>query len=168
MIWYFFFFKQKTAYEMRISDWSSDVCSSDLPADKVYRPFAVAGETEVEFRGGYEDADSGANPYQTVLDFGYGVNDRWVTELVLKYDDAAPGGNGQLSEFEWENVLVFTEPGRGWLDAGLYAVLAYDNVDDDWVIEAGPLLEKQVGYELYNLIFIFELQLKSGSNTEAL
>src|SRR3546814_1304504 len=28
----FFFFKQKTAYEMRISDWSSDVCSSDLHA----------------------------------------------------------------------------------------------------------------------------------------
>src|SRR3546814_10865687 len=27
-----FFFKQKTAYEMRISDWSSDVCSSDLKA----------------------------------------------------------------------------------------------------------------------------------------
>src|SRR3546814_3848920 len=30
MSW-FFLFKQKTAYEMRISDWSSDVCSSDLP-----------------------------------------------------------------------------------------------------------------------------------------
>src|SRR3546814_8182633 len=33
MLWFFaffFFFKQKTAYEMRISDWSSDVCSSDL------------------------------------------------------------------------------------------------------------------------------------------
>src|SRR3546814_2674654 len=29
--WVFFFFKQKTAYEMRMSDWSSDVCSSDLP-----------------------------------------------------------------------------------------------------------------------------------------
>src|SRR3546814_5017973 len=29
----FFFFKQKTAYEMRISDWSSDVCSSDLIQD---------------------------------------------------------------------------------------------------------------------------------------
>src|SRR3546814_9769622 len=29
-IWLFFFFKQKTAYEMRIIDWSSDVCSSDL------------------------------------------------------------------------------------------------------------------------------------------
>src|SRR3546814_4764516 len=30
-VWlFFFFFKQKTAYELRISDWSSDVCSSDL------------------------------------------------------------------------------------------------------------------------------------------
>src|SRR3546814_5395321 len=30
MMYFVFFFKQKTAYEMRISDWSSDVCSSDL------------------------------------------------------------------------------------------------------------------------------------------
>src|SRR3546814_6361037 len=30
VLYVFFFFKQKTAYEMRISDWSSDVCSSDL------------------------------------------------------------------------------------------------------------------------------------------
>src|SRR3546814_5595548 len=30
----FFFFKQKTAYEMRISDWSSDVCSSDLEINR--------------------------------------------------------------------------------------------------------------------------------------
>src|SRR3546814_2028801 len=30
LLFSFFFFKQKTAYEMRISDWSSDVCSSDL------------------------------------------------------------------------------------------------------------------------------------------
>src|SRR3546814_1368892 len=30
LVYVFFFFKQKTAYEMRISDWSSDVCSSDL------------------------------------------------------------------------------------------------------------------------------------------
>src|SRR3546814_3427391 len=31
----FFFFKQKTAYELRISDWSSDVCSSDLIDDRI-------------------------------------------------------------------------------------------------------------------------------------
>src|SRR3546814_1577992 len=38
IIFCFFFFKQKTAYEMRISDWSSDVCSSDLA------PLPHAGE----------------------------------------------------------------------------------------------------------------------------
>src|SRR3546814_7151677 len=34
-VYCFFFFKQKTAYELRISDWSSDVCSSDLIMCKV-------------------------------------------------------------------------------------------------------------------------------------
>src|SRR3546814_8048851 len=34
----FFFFKQKTAYEMRISDWSSDVCSSDLSNRPIVLP----------------------------------------------------------------------------------------------------------------------------------
>src|SRR3546814_11606765 len=32
---FFFFFKQKTAYELRISDWSSDVCSSDLQSEAI-------------------------------------------------------------------------------------------------------------------------------------
>src|SRR3546814_15171141 len=36
--WIFFFCKQKTAYEMRISDWSSDVCSSDLQAQARVHP----------------------------------------------------------------------------------------------------------------------------------
>src|SRR3546814_19524144 len=38
-VYIFFFFKQKTAYEMRISDWSSDVCSSDLCPVRPIHPF---------------------------------------------------------------------------------------------------------------------------------
>src|SRR3546814_16616152 len=41
MMFCFFFFKQKTAYEMRISDWSSDVCSSDLVLDDPALPGVV-------------------------------------------------------------------------------------------------------------------------------
>src|SRR3546814_9513435 len=43
----FFFFKQKTAYEMRISDWSSDVCSSDLSMvlSVACTYFSLSGET---------------------------------------------------------------------------------------------------------------------------
>src|SRR3546814_9356541 len=40
----FFFFKQKTAYEMRISDWSSDVCSSDLLALREIQYRVLTGE----------------------------------------------------------------------------------------------------------------------------
>src|SRR3546814_19270315 len=39
----FFFFKQKTAYEMNISDWSSDVCSSDLAVSADVYPYIAAG-----------------------------------------------------------------------------------------------------------------------------
>src|SRR3546814_2136413 len=49
----FFFFKQKTAYEMRISDWSSDVCSSDLVVAKgthLARP-ELAHSVHVEVAG---------------------------------------------------------------------------------------------------------------------
>src|SRR3546814_7410744 len=42
----FFFFKQKTAYEMRISDWSSDVCSSDLQGGDAIIVLAIAEERE--------------------------------------------------------------------------------------------------------------------------
>src|SRR3546814_3050605 len=46
-----FFFKQKTAYEMRISDWSSDVCSSDLWGYDRYQSFPyideVSGSSQV-------------------------------------------------------------------------------------------------------------------------
>src|SRR3546814_14640208 len=51
----FFFFKQKTAYEMRISDWSSDVCSSDLlpVRRRVARP-RFDTNVELHFRNGRE------------------------------------------------------------------------------------------------------------------
>src|SRR3546814_18188203 len=57
----FFFFKQKTAYEMRISDWSSDVCSSDLfPGDTAYEEY-VTSDIQVKqssFSGGRSVIDS--------------------------------------------------------------------------------------------------------------
>src|SRR3546814_8879520 len=49
VIVFFFFFKQKTAYEMRISDWSSDVCSSDLRTGEMW---AVRDYFQVETTSG--------------------------------------------------------------------------------------------------------------------
>src|SRR3546814_1262516 len=52
----FFFFKQKTAYEMRISDWSSDVCSSDLSNHEVTVGKALAGTGKTTTAIGFANA----------------------------------------------------------------------------------------------------------------
>src|SRR3546814_11256008 len=60
---FFFFFKQKTAYEMRISDWSSDVCSSDLARRRWQRLGEQPG------RAGHDLAElheGGAEHYEAV------------------------------------------------------------------------------------------------------
>src|SRR3546814_1502492 len=51
----FFFFKQKTAYEMRISDWSSDVCSSDLKPASSEDPIGDRANHEQEGDDGPND-----------------------------------------------------------------------------------------------------------------
>src|SRR3546814_8912301 len=74
---FFFFFKQKTAYELRISDWSSDVCSSDLsnnhrPLRSNLRPHHVVGWTAPTAnrrrgRGRSRKGGTGAAPQESSL-----------------------------------------------------------------------------------------------------
>src|SRR3546814_6527229 len=59
-----FFFKQKTAYEMRISDWSSDVCSSDLPVGLPEGRAQSRGVHEVGAQGAASDAEAHARCLQ--------------------------------------------------------------------------------------------------------
>src|SRR3546814_17065373 len=49
-MYFFFFFKQKTAYEVRISDWSSDVCSSDLSHHRCRRRYRLRARHHREAR----------------------------------------------------------------------------------------------------------------------
>src|SRR3546814_4519758 len=78
----FFFFKQKMAYEMRISDWSSDVCSSDLrriPEAAVAA--AEAGVADLPDDATFNDDDSDAH---------YGIA-WWAIEYVAEaYGEDAP------------------------------------------------------------------------------
>src|SRR3546814_3748410 len=88
IFFFVFFFKQNTAYEMRISDWSSDVCSSDL-LEQIGGGQAVGGRFESETREGPvddvgqhreviedegEDADVEDFPDQPAEDVGLAVH----------------------------------------------------------------------------------------------
>src|SRR3546814_8569234 len=77
--WYlcFFFFKQKTAYEMRISDWSSDVCSSDLVSEPtkgsvmILKARAEVGASSLEGRL-MTSSVSGFTPFTSCTSVGDG------------------------------------------------------------------------------------------------
>src|SRR3546814_4014447 len=58
MLMCFFFFKQKTAYERRISDWSSDVCSSDLMSGEQQLHRRFGPDAEVQMVAALNDVDA--------------------------------------------------------------------------------------------------------------
>src|SRR3546814_20797245 len=82
-MFFFFFFKQKTAYEMRISDWSSDVCSSDLKMDWAVRE-AVLKE----------------DPIASQLNLRFaGSNRTRAIKIKLEIDTNPPAGSGEATTF---------------------------------------------------------------------
>src|SRR3546814_6423863 len=85
----FFFFKQKTAYEMRISDWSSDVCSSDLAVQPV-RPAARGGRRRRLFFAALAVELSDPQPSEADPDRRAGRGDRRLQHLRPVSERAAP------------------------------------------------------------------------------
>src|SRR3546814_3078243 len=100
----FFFFKQKTAYEMRISDWSSDVCSSDLLLDMgtAWKEVDEAGDEE--FVGTDRATDTPRwTATRTDLVFGSNAQLRVVSEVYA----AADAGDKFVRDFvaAWAKVM---------------------------------------------------------------
>src|SRR3546814_13497402 len=91
---FFFFFKQKTAYEMRISDWSSDVCSSDLP----YRHSTIGSMADLD-AASLEDVRSWFRahygPNNAVLVLAGDIDAEAARPLVEKYFGDIPRGPEQ-------------------------------------------------------------------------
>ncbi len=135
------------------------------PADKVYMPIVEKGETEVEFRGGYRDFDRGSDEYAYVLDVGYGVTNRWKTELVVEYSGET-GQGGKPEALEWENIIVLTEQGKHWMDVGLFAEYEHSFSSSPGELKIGPMFMKEVGPTIVNLNLLFEREIGSGSSHE--
>lgn len=135
------------------------------PADKVYRPIVEKGETEFEFRGGYRDFNIDPSDYAYVFDVGYGVTDRWKTELVVEYS-GVNGYGGSMEALEWENIIVLTEQGKHWVDVGLFAEYEHSFAAGPDEIKIGPMFEKSIGNTITNLNLIFERQVGSGASND--
>src|SRR3546814_9940370 len=132
----FFFFKQKTAYEMRISDWSSDVCSSDLGPGSVY-PTQAIGPAQVVVAAGFRgvqhvDDVAGAriatcftNVARQHLECDALVlldavdRCRGAVDLAARHEQAAGGGHPQQAQYHCNHQFDQRETTlrclrRGW------------------------------------------------------
>src|SRR3546814_3136426 len=93
--YYFFFFKQKTAYEMRISDWSSDVCSSDLV---LYCDLGPAAPLGTDTR----------RAYRSVLDVLFHALVRYAAPVLVFTSEEVWGTRypeaGSVHLLEWPNL----------------------------------------------------------------
>lgn len=130
------------------------------PAAKVHLPDVVQGELELEFFGGYQWW-SGAEEdreRQFVGEIEYGFAPWWRSGLGVG-TTRIPGESYRLDEIEWENTFLLTEPGRYWLDLGLFAELAYDYSMRRSAIALGPMFQKEIGALQSNLNLIFEREL---------
>src|SRR3546814_3687599 len=83
----FFFFKQKTAYEMRISDWSSDVCSSDLH-DRAW--IKISGVDRI--------SSSGKRPYDDGQPFMKALVQAMADRLLWGSDWPHPNVRGDMPD----------------------------------------------------------------------
>src|SRR3546814_9201196 len=96
-VW-FFFFKQKTAYEMRISDWSSDVCSSDL----------------VAFRSHLDGSRHMLTPERSME-----IQRLLGSDIVMAFDECPPNGvDAKRAEASMERSMRWAARSRAGFDAG--------------------------------------------------
>src|SRR3546814_5782249 len=82
-----FFFKQKTAYEMRISDWSSDVCSSDLDTFFEHYQFLIQELLRVTMPGRLHSVHVMQLPMSKIRHGNIGMRD-FRGEVIRAYEDA--------------------------------------------------------------------------------
>src|SRR3546814_5947172 len=121
----FFFFKQKTAYEMRISDWSSDVCSSDLLTGPSLAGLwqGPAGKVEgfARYSAGLRSAD---------FDWDATVLDAWLADPRAMIPDTRMVFRGIPAEQDRADLVAFLA--LAMAPGGAEAVVERDLVPADY------------------------------------
>jgi hypothetical protein len=133
-------------------------------ASSVHTPIVDYLEWELELKGGFQPLDDeagGEHAYKVA--FAYGIAPRWKTELELEYT-RAPGEAARVEEYEFENVFQLTEHGEHWLDAGIFAELSHNRLDNETALEIGPMLQKEIGQNQLNLNLLLERRLDAADN----
>ena len=136
---------------------------------KVYSPLVEQGELELEWRGRYDldDAESKDGRQQNKFAIGYGVMERWFTEIYGEVEQDAGENSYEFKAVEWANKIQLTEQGQYWMDVGVY--LSYEATVKDKTadkIEAIILLEKALERFTHRVNIVFEKEVGGGAGEE--
>jgi hypothetical protein len=119
-------------------------------------PTVEYGEREIDFKMGAWHEPGKARLGAASLGFGYGVTQRWFTEIYRKYEHTHDEGT-TFDAWEWENKFQLTETGQYPVDVGFIVELerAQDRTEG-YETRFGPLFQTEFGKVQLNTNFILE------------
>lgn len=128
---------------------------------KVYSPYVEKGELEIEARGHVDQDGARKNKYEV----GYGFTDWWFSSVFAEYEQS-PGSSLNHTATSWENIFQLTEPGKYWLDAGLYLEYESPVPSGPAKLETKLLLEKAVGRYVNTANLVMAREVGSGASSD--
>lgn len=134
------------------------------PADYVYLPSVTYGEREIDFKGGTWKKPGEERLRAWSIGFGYGVTQRWFTELYRKYEGAGAESNTHFDAWEWENKFQLTEAGEYPLDVGFVIEAERPQArSEGYEFRWGPLFQAEGGRVQLNGNLLFERHVRTDS-----
>jgi hypothetical protein len=133
------------------------------PADYVFLPGVSYDEREIDFKSGTWRKSGEERQSAASIGFGYGVTERWFTEIYRKYERAGDEGT-HFDAWEWENKFQLTETGQYPVDVGL--ILEIEKPQDrteGYELRFGPLFQTEYGKLQLNGNLVFEQHYRSDS-----
>ena len=132
------------------------------PASTIYSPIVDYREWELELKGGMFNWGQGQDGERAAkLAFGYGVAPRWAVEFEAEYSQT-PGHAARVEEYEFENIFQLTEHGEHWLDAGIFAELEHNRLENANTMVLGPMFQTEIYRAQINLNVYFERRLSAS------
>lgn len=120
------------------------------PADYVYTPNVEYGEREIDFKIGTEKSGGLDRFSAGSIGFGYGVTQRWFTEVYGKWNKTGDEST-RFDAFEWENRFQLTEQGQYPVDVGLVIELERPrDRAEGYELRLGPLFQTDWGRWQFN------------------
>jgi len=142
----------------------SPVARAFGPADYVYMPNVTYGEREIDLKaGGWKRRDEDRLSAWSI-GYGYGITQRWGTELYLKYESSGGEHLTKFDAWEWENKFQITEQGEYPVDAGL--ILEIERPKDraeGYEIKLGPLFQTDFGNWQLNGNLLFQRSIRAAT-----